>query len=158
MTSTADSKAAENAPAWKSFSAEKLAAIDKVRKEAESKGPLVMDPKGTYGIICPACLKVCFALLADCRLLCAECICAAARFDSRRFLHGLLLPGDEVGHPAPARQHFPGNDQRQARSLQFPFANAAQFIAAGKDVGAKVVYRDDEILVFDDKFGARFFL
>jgi hypothetical protein len=43
--------------AWKSFSVEQLAAIETARAADRSKGLLVKDPKGTYGLICRACAK-----------------------------------------------------------------------------------------------------
>lgn len=51
----ADASAAP--PAWKSFTPDQLAAIDDARAAVRAKGPLVMDPKGTYGLICRACTK-----------------------------------------------------------------------------------------------------
>jgi hypothetical protein len=53
-----DPAAASDAPpAWKSFTPEQLAAIEEARAAVRAKGPLVMDPKGTYGLICRACTK-----------------------------------------------------------------------------------------------------
>lgn len=44
-------------PAWKSFSAERLADIESARAMVRAQGPLVRDAKGTYGLICRACTK-----------------------------------------------------------------------------------------------------
>jgi hypothetical protein len=56
-TIPAEHGAATAAPAWQSFTTEQLDAIEKARAEVRAKGPLVMDPKSTYGLICRACTK-----------------------------------------------------------------------------------------------------
>jgi len=100
-------------PAWKSFTKEKLAEIEKARAETEKKGPLDMS-KGTFGMVCRACTKP-NALNVN---FCTGCSFPSTQWDIQKLPDNIFLE-----------------------------------LVKGVDVGAKVHYRDDEILVFDDKFG-----
>jgi diadenosine tetraphosphate (Ap4A) HIT family hydrolase len=100
-------------PAWKSFSKEKLAEIDKARKEAEEKNQ-PQDPKGTYGLVCRACSKPNAIHVT----FCTGCSFPSSKWDIQRLPDNIFLE-----------------------------------LVKGKDIGAKVHFRDNEVIVFDDKFG-----
>jgi len=101
-------------PAWKSFTADQLAAIEKARKDTEAKGDLKIDPKGTYGIVCRACTKP----NAPNATFCTGCSFPATKWDLLRLPDNVFLQ-----------------------------------VIKGEAVGTKVHYRDEKVLVFDDKFG-----
>jgi len=98
---------------WKNISAERMADIEKKRAEAKAKGPLVRDPKGTYGIVCRACIKpntVTATFCTGCSFPCVE-------WDIERLPDNIFL-----------------------------------MLINGQDIGTTVCYRDNEILVIDDKY------
>lgn len=83
-------------PAWKSFSAEQLAAIESARAAARAAGPLVMDPAGTYGSICRACTKP-NSVSVD---FCTGCSFPAAPEDVVRLADNIFLElvrGKDIG-------------------------------------------------------------
>jgi len=83
-------------PAWKSFSKEKLAEIEKARKDVEAKGEPVRDPKGTYGSVCRACTKPNAIHVT----FCTGCSFPASKWDIQRLPDNIFLEmvkGVDVG-------------------------------------------------------------
>jgi len=88
--------------------------IERVRAQAKARGPLIRDPKGVYGVVCPACTKP-NALAAT---FCTGCSFPCCEWDIQRLPDNVFL-----------------------------------LMIQGQDIGTKVLYRDKNILIFDDKFG-----
>eukprot|EP00823_Brevimastigomonas_motovehiculus_P003038 TRINITY_DN1825_c0_g1_i3.p1 TRINITY_DN1825_c0_g1~~TRINITY_DN1825_c0_g1_i3.p1 ORF type:complete len:260 (+),score=57.95 TRINITY_DN1825_c0_g1_i3:194-973(+) len=104
---------AKNEPQWKkTMTPEKMKQIEKAREEAKSKG-LKRDPKGVYGVVCPACIKP-NAVTAS---FCTGCSFPCTEEDVQRLPDNVFL-----------------------------------LMVQGQDIGAKVHYRDSELIVFDDKY------
>jgi len=93
----AEAKHAAPVPAWKTFTAERLAAIEEDRKAAQAKGPIVRDPKGTYGKVCRACTKP-NALDVS---FCTGCSFSTSEWDVQRLPDNVfleLIKGKEKEH------------------------------------------------------------
>jgi len=82
--------------AWKSFTPDQLAAIETARAADRAKGPLVRDPKGTYGLICRACAKPNSVDVS----FCTGCSFPSQPEDVQRLpdnIFGLLVQGQDIG-------------------------------------------------------------
>jgi len=114
MSSSSTSADSSSSPSWRSFSSDQLHSIDSSRLAAVSSGLTSQsDPKGTYGLICPACTKPNTLSTS----FCTGCAFPLTSSDVRRLPDNIFLE-----------------------------------LVKGKDIGATVRERTDEIIVFDDKF------
>jgi len=100
--------------AWKTFTPEKLAEIEKAREAVRAAGGVTVDAKGTYGIVCRACTKPNSVHVP----FCTGCSFPATKEDIQKLPDNVFLA-----------------------------------IVNGSDSGTPVLYRDEEMLVFNDKFG-----
>ena len=150
--------ASEKKP-WELFSEEKLREIEEARKAVEAKGEeaLMSEKDGTYGKVCRACMKP-NALSTD---FCTGCSFPTVKWDIERLPDNIFLElvrGKDIvcpffffflfflSHPSPSPQVF--------NMFFFPPSSHSSIPQLYRQSqGSKVHFRDDNYLVFDDKFG-----